>query len=284
MSTSITSTTAAQSNPAITSKQVIEVREANLGFEGTVSRKYYDEARVGTTVKWVNITNLNSGTARSKSEGNSGNDITFDANTETAVTLTINQHQYQAFELEEFEESLSLIDQQMFYTKRAAYAVNLAVDASLAALVDNFSQTVGTLAVDATDDDVRRAVQYLDDANTPEDGRFFAMSPATKNSMLSIDRYASSDFNRGGGANIVRGEFGDIYGLRTWMSTNVEGTNAAGHDNGIYQQDAIALGMRMQPRTRVFDDIANLSTQVAISAIWGVIETRDDHGVWVKAA
>lgn len=284
MSTSITSTTGAQSNPAITSKQVIEVREANLGFEGTVSSKYYDEARVGTTIKWVNITNLNSGTARSKSEGNSGNDITFDANTETAVTLTINQHQYQAFELEEFEESLSLIDQQMQYTKRAAYAVNLAVDASLAALVDNFSQTVGTLAVDATDDDVRRAVQYLDDANAPQDGRFFAMSPATKNSMLSIDRYASSDFNRGGAANIVSGEFGNIYGLRTWMSTNVEGTNAAGHDNGIYQRDAIALGMRMQPRTRVFDDIANLSTQVAISAIWGVIETRDDHGVWVKAA
>lgn len=284
MSTSITSTTGAQSNPAITSKQVIEVREANLGFEGTVSSKYYDEARVGTTIKWVNITNLNSGTARSKSEGNSGNDITFDANTETAVTLTINQHQYQAFELEEFEESLSLIDQQMQYTKRAAYAVNLAVDASLAALVDNFSQTVGTLAVDATDDDVRRAVQYLDDANAPQDGRFFAMSPATKNSMLSIDRYASSDFNRGGGANLVSGEFGNIYGLRTWMSTNVEGTNAAGHDNGIYQRDAIALGMRMQPRTRVFDDIANLSTQVAISAIWGVIETRDDHGVWVKAA
>ena len=107
MSTSITSTTAAQSNPAITSKQVIEVREANLGFEGTVSSKYYDEARVGTTVKWVNITNLNSGTARTKSEGNSGNDITFDANTEGAVTLTINQHQYQAFELEEFEESLA---------------------------------------------------------------------------------------------------------------------------------------------------------------------------------
>lgn len=284
MSTSITSTTAAQSNPAITSKQVIVAREANLGFSGTVSSKYYDEARVGTTIKWVNITNLNSGTARTKSEGNSANDITFDANTETAVTLTINQHQYQAFELEEFEESLSLIDQQMQYSQRAAYGVNFAVDASLAALVDNFSQTVGTLAVDATDDDVRRAVQYLDDANVPQDSRFFAMSPATKNSMLSIDRYTSSDFNGGGGGNIVTGEFGKIYGLRTWISTSVEGTNAAGHDNGIYHSDAIALGMRMQPRTRVFDDIANLSTQVAISAIWGVIETRDDHGVWVKAA
>lgn len=280
----MTSTTGAVNNPAITSKQVIEVRDANLGFEGTVSRKYYDEARVGTTIRWGLVTNLNSGTARVKSEGNSGNDIVYDVNTETSVTLTINQHQYQAFELEEFEASLSIIDQQMYYTRRAAFAVNLAIDDTLAALVDDFSQVVGTLAVDLTDDDIRRAVQYLDDANVPGDDRFFAMSPATKNSMLSIDRYASSDFNRGGGANIVRGEFGEIYGLRTWNSTNVEGTNAAGHDNGIYHRDGLALGMRMQPRTRVFDDIANLSTQVAISAIWGVIETRDDHGVFARGA
>ena len=284
MSTSITSTTGAQSNPAITSKQVIEVRDANLGFSGTVSSTYRDEAGVGTTIKWNNITNPNSGAARSKSEGNSGNDIVFDAQTETAVTLTINQHYYSAFELEEFEASLSILDQEMLYKRRAAYVVNLAVDDALAALVDDFSQPVGTLAVDLTDDDIRRSVQYLDDANAPTDGRFFAMSPASKNSMLSIDRYASSDFNRGGGANLVTGEFGTIYGLRTWVSTNVEGTNAAGHDNGIYQRDAIALGMRMQPRTRKFDDIDNLSTKVSISVIYGVVETRDDHGVWAKGA
>ena len=280
----MTSTTGAVNNPAITSKQVIEVRDANLAFEGTVSRKYYDEARVGTTIRWGLVTNLNSGTARVKSEGNSGNDITYDVNTETAVTLTINQHQYQAFELEEFEEHLSIIDQQMYYTRRAAYAVNLAIDDTLAALPDDFSNAVGTLAVDLTDDDVRRALQYLEDADVPGEDRFFGMSPATKNSMLSIDRYASSDFNRGGGANIIRGEFGEIYGFRVFQSTNIEGTNAAGHDNTFHQRDAIALGMRMQPRTRVFDDIQNLSTQVAISAIWGVIETRDNHGVWGRGA
>lgn len=284
MSTSITTTTAANANPAITSKEIILTREAKLGFEATVSRKYTDEAGVGSTIKWTLITNLNSGTARSKSEGNSGNDITYDANTEGAVTLTINQHQYMAFEEEEFAEAIVHIDLQDQYTKRAAYGVNKAIDASLAALVDNFSQTVGTLAVDLTDDDVRRAQQYLDDADVPGEDRFFGMSPATKNSMLAIDRYASSDFNRGGGANIVSGEFGEIYGFRTWQSTNIEGTNAAGHDNSFHHRDAIALAMRMSPRTRRFDDIDNLSTQVAVSAIWGVIETRDDHGVWGKGA
>jgi len=283
MSTSITSTTGAVNNPAITSKQVIEVRDANLGFSGTVSNTYRDEAGVGTTIRWGLVTNPNSGAARVKTEGND-QAITYDANTESAVTLTINQHYYSAFELEEFEASLSIIDQQMYYSRRAAYVVNLAVDDALAALMDNFTQTVGTLIVDLTDDDIRRGVQYLDDANAPKDGRCFAMSPATKNSMLAIERYASSDFNRGGGANLITAAFGKIYDLMTWDSTNVEGTNAAGHDNGIYQRDAIALGMRMQPRTRTHDDIDDLSTQYAISTIYGVIETRDDHGVWAKGA
>lgn len=284
MSTSITSTTGAVNNPAITSKDVIDYREANLGFSGTVSTRYRDDARVGTTIRWGLITLPNSGGSRTKSEGNSGNDITYDVNTETAVTLTINQHLYSAFELEEFEKSLSIVDQAMWYTKAAAYVVDLGVDDVLAGFVDNFSQVVGTLMVDLTDDDVRRADQYLNDANAPSDGRYFAMAPATKNSMLGIDRYASSDFNRGGGANIVRGEFGEIYNMRTWQSTNVEGTNAAGHDNGIYQRDAIALAMRMSPRTRRFDDIQNLSEQVAISVIFGAVETRDDHGVFARGA
>lgn len=284
MSTSITSTTGAVNNPAITSKDVIEFREANLGFSGTVSTRYRDEAKVGTTIRWGQVTTLNSGAARTKSEGNSGNDITYDANTENAITLTINQHMYAAFELEEFEKSLSIVDQKRWYTKAAAYNVDVAIDDSLAALPDNFSQAVGSLQVDVADDDIRRAVQYLDDANAPADGRYFAMSPASKMGLLGVDRYASSDFNRGGGANIVRGTFGEIYNLSTWVSTNIEGTNAAGHDNAIYQRDAMAMAMRMAPRTRHFDDIQNLSEQVAISAIWGVVETRDDHGVWVKGA
>lgn len=284
MSTSITSTTGAVNNPAITSKDVIEFREANLGFSGTVSTRYTDEARVGTTIRWGQITVPNSGAARTKSEGNSTNDITYDVTAESAITLTINQHMYSAFELEEFEKSLSIVDQNKWYTKAAAYALDTSIDDTLAALPDNFGNTVGTLVIDLTDDDVRRGVQYLDDANAPMDGRYFAMSPATKNGLLGVDRYASSDFNRGGGANIIRGTFGDIYGLTCWVSTNVEGTNAAGHDNAIYQRDALAMAMRMRPRTRRFDDIQNLSEQVAISAIWGVIETRDDHGVWAKGA
>ena len=285
MSTSATSTTHATSNPAITSKDVIEFRKANLGFSGTVSTRYKDEAGVGTTIRWSLQTAPNSGVARTKSEGNSGNDITYDITTEGSVTLTFNQHMYSAFEIEEFEESLSIVDLRKWLARGASYVLDVSIDDTLAALIDDGgTNPQGTLAVDLADEDVRRAVQSLDDANAPGDGRYFAMSPATKNSMLAVDRYASSDFNRGGGANIVRGTFGEIYGCTTWQSTNVEGTNAAGHDNGLYQRDFGAMGMRMRPSVRKFDDIQNLSEQQAISAIWGVIETRDDHLVWMRGA
>ncbi len=283
MSTSITSTTAAVYNPAITSKDVIEFREANLAFSGTASTRYKDEAGVGTTIRWGQSSAPNSGAARAKAEGNNTT-ITFDATMESAVTLTFNQWYYSAYDLEEFEAAMSTVDIRKWASRGAAYVVNLAVDDALAALVDNFSQTTGTLAVDLADADVRTGLQYLDDANAPADGRFFVMSPATKNSLLGVDRYASSDFNRGGGGNILKGTFGEIYGFTCLQSTNVEGSNGAGHDNSMHQRDALALGMRMQPRTRTFDDIDTLSTQYSISTIFGVIETRDDHGVWAKGA
>lgn len=281
--TSITSSTAAVSNPAITSKDVIEFREANLGFSGTASTRYKDEAGVGTTLRWSNVSAPNSGSARQKTEGNN-NTTTKDATTETAVTLTINNHWYSQFELEEFEENLSIVDQVKWAARGAAYVVNLAVDDALGGLPDDFSNFVGTLAVDGSDEDVRRAVQYLDDANAPADGRFFGMSPAMKNAMFGIDRYASADFNRGEGVNLIKGEFPGIYGLRNWYSTNIEGSNSIGHDNDIHQMDAIALAMRMAPKKREFDDISNLSTTYSISCIFGVVEIRDDHGVWFKGS
>ena len=282
MSTSATSTTHATSNPAITSKDVIEFREANLGMSAWTSSRYRDEAGVGTTIRWSNQTAPNSGAARTKSEGNSGNDITYDITTEGSVTLTINQHMYSAFEIEEFEANMTVIELKKWLARGAAYVLDVSIDDTLAALVDDFTNNEGTLAMPLTDVEIRRGVQYLDDANAPGEGRCFGMSPATKSTLMGIERYVSSDFNRGAGGNIIRGTFGELYGLTTWTSTNIEGTNAAGHDNGIWQRDAIALGMRMKPSVRNFDDIQNLSAQYAISAIWGVIETRADHGVFMR--
>lgn len=281
-STSITSTTGAVNNPAITSKDVIEFRKANLAFSGTVSTRYKDEARVGTTIRWGQVTLLNSGSARAKSEGNN-NTITKDVNTEVAITLTINSHYYQAFELEEFEEALSTVDQRMWYTRAASYVIDKQVDTALAALPSGFSNTVGALTVPLADADIRRGDQYLNDANAPDDGRFLGISPATKATMLGIDRYASSDFIGGnGGVNIVRGEFGTVYGYRVFVSTNINGSNSAGHDNTMHQRDAMALALRQQPKVHEFDDISNLSHTTAISVIYGVVETRDDHGVYMK--
>lgn len=279
--TSFTSTTSAVYNPAITSKQVIDIREANLGWEATVSAKYRDEAGMGTTIKWPVVSAL---TAATKAEGNDTS-LVYSAPTDSSITLTINQWQYSAYELEEFEASLSIIDIDTVYANRASYAVNLAIDSTLKALPSGASQTVGSLGVDLQDDDVRRAIQYLDDANVPQDDRYFAMVPAAKNSMLAIDRYNSTDFiPKGAGGNIAAGTFGNIYGLTTWMTTNITGSNSTGHDCCIYHRDFMALGMRREPHVRTFDAIDHLSEQHAISAIWGVIEVRDDHGVYVKSA
>ena len=271
MSTSATSTTHATSNPAITSKDVIEFREANLGMSAWTSARYRDEAGVGTTIRWSNQTAPNSGAARTKSEGNSGNDIIYDITTEGSVTLTINQHMYSAFEIEEFESNLTTIELRKWLARGASYVLDVSIDDTLAALVDNFSQAEGTLAFPITDVEVRRSVQYLDDANAPGEGRCFGMSPATKMTLLGIERYVSSDFGKIG--SIARGTFGDVYGLTTWTSTNIEGDNTVGHDNGIWQKDAIAMGMRMKPHVRKFDDISSTNSCGLLPAAAAVLST-----------
>ena len=68
------------------------------------------------------------------------------------------------------------------------------------------------------------------------------------------------------------------------MSVNVEGTNAAGHDNAMFQRDAFALVMQMSPTTHHMYDIDYLVDKVVLEQLYGTREMRYDHAVWVQGA
>jgi len=62
----------------------------------------------------------------------------------------------------------------------------------------------------------------------------------------------------------------------------VEGTNAAGHDNGIWQKEALASLIVEEMRTAEHYEITTDTTRYAAHAIYGFIEIRDDHGVYMN--
>ena len=174
------------------------------------------------------------------------------------------------------------------YAGKMGYALAKNVDDTLAGLVDNFSNTVGTLAAENTYDNYLRAIQYLDDADAPADSRYFVISPAAEVGLLKMDTYINNDYSNihGSGRNTAL-EFAyatSLLGIPTYKSTNVEGTNSAGHDNGLFQKEALAMIMQMNPTMHSMYDIDYFADKVAIEQLYGVSEVRDDHGVWIKGA
>ena len=129
---------------------------------------------------------------------------------------------------------------------------------------------------------MRRAVQYLDDANVPEDDRFMVMSPAEKNDKLGLDKWTNALY-RGDQKPVNTGEIGrEIYGLMPYMTTNLNAPAAGQAANFIGHRDFMALVQQRQPKMHLFYDIDFFTWKVAGETIYGEGELRDTFGVYVK--
>ena len=261
-------------------KEVLRATESNLVFAKNVNRAFEDAAEVGRTVKVASIGNL---AARAKSENTA---ITYETIAETATTITLNVWDYAAVGIEDIVKVQSQVNTQSEYQQKIGYALAKDIDTNLAALVAGFSQTQGTLGTLFTDDHVRRGVQYLDDADAPEDGRVIIMSPAEKNDKLALDRWSNSLYRGGrGGEQVSRGQIGsEIYGLTPFVTTNTKAQAGGQADNTVMHKEAVALVVQREPRMHIFYDIDFFTWKVASEVIFGSAEMRDTFGVYLKGA
>lgn len=264
-------------SPDIWSKQVLRATQANLVFAKCVNRGYEKDARVGKAVKVASIGNL---AARAKSENTA---ISYETIAETATTITLDVWDYAAVGLEDIVEVQSNVEIRNEYERKIGYALAKDIDSKLAALVAGFSQVVGTLGVLFTDEDVRRANQYLDDADAPEVDRVLIMSPAEKNDKLALDRWSNSLYRGTEGEQVTRGRIGrEIYGLVPYVTTNLTKPSAGQADNTVMHKEALALVVQRQPKMHLFYDIDYFTWKIAAEFIMGCAEMRDAFGVYLK--
>ncbi len=211
---------------------------------------------------------------------------TFDAPDEGPITLTINQFYYGAIQIGSIIDAVATHDWTTLYKKSVKDGLKVQIDAGISALYAGLSQNVGTLATPLTDANIRRAVQYLDDADVPLEDRFGIISPAEKNDKLGLERWSSSDYLGDQSQNEVmsKGVFKHLYGADWAMSTNLT-SDTGGHDNVFAHKDAICFAIRKQPGATTFDlnNPNTLTHEIALTAIWGQVEQRDLFGVWLKA-
>ena len=260
--------------PEVWSSFALVQSEQPRVFAGLVNRRFEEGLTVGDLVRVPSIGNL---TARTKTANTA---ITYETVTEVGVNITIATDEYAAMAVESIIKVQADRDLFTAYAGKLGYALGLSVDDVLAGLPDDQTNAVGALAVTPSLSDWIRCIQYLDDENVPAANRQFIVAPALRAALLEMDHYIHNDYSalHGPGPKVTALESAyqtSFLGQPVYITSNVEGSNAAGHDNVFFHKEAFALVMQMQPTTTFQYDIDYLVDKVAMENIYGNRTMRD---------
>ena len=282
-----TTTTAATVIAELWSALTRDAREENLEVWNRFDHSWESElSGGGDTVHIQGIQNFSTA-ARTLGVGGS---LTYDAGQfETQVNLIIDTHSYQAFDLETEAQLMSNINLMEKFSRKSGYGVALTMDDAAAAFIDDGasgSGNVGTLNTPLDEEDVRRGTRLLDDSLAPTDNRTFLMSPAQREHFMGVERLVNSLYGTSvGNLNLnqqSRGAFAHSHGADWVVSGNTEGSNTVGHDNGMWQREAVAVAAIDNMRTVTFYNIDTDSDKFATHSIYGLVLVRADHMIFMR--
>jgi hypothetical protein len=288
--------------PEIWSDEVIAAYQKNLVLANLVNKM----TMKGKKGDVLHIPKPTRGTATAKAANTA---VTIQADTETEVNVTIDQHfEYSRF-IEDIVEVQALASLRRFYTEDAGYALSKKVDDTLFALGKSFGNgdasdwthsnsyysnagtALGLYAEDTvaststfTDAVFRALIKLMDDQDTPMDGRFFVVPPSVRQAIMGIDRYNSSDFVDGRGVN--NGQIGSLYGIDIYVSSNcpvieTDANNSAGGDVKaaiLGHRDTMVLAEQLSVRSQTQYKQEYLSTLYTADTLYGVKAVRPETG------
>lgn len=231
--------------------------------------------------KSVYVPNITEMTAHSKSNATA---VTLNNPTDSKLTLTVDTWYEVSFAIEDKEaeqilKQYSYIDALM---KNAAHTAAAAYEDAILALFPSFSQTVGTSAAALADSNVRRAIQYLDEAKCPRDGRAFFLTPKQVwSDLMSLDKFSSNAYTPTMDP-VQKGHMGYLYGIPVIVSERISATDGSAN-SCLAHKDAIIHASTLL-RTQINYVPQYLSTLITADVVYGVLENRDTSGVWIKTA
>jgi hypothetical protein len=138
---------------------------------------------------------------------------------------------------------------------------------------------------DFTDAFFRDMIQKMDDNDVPMENRCLVIPPATRNAIMGIDRYVSSDFVSGQSVN--SGLIGNLYGVDIYVSSNCATIEAAGDNTAgtadtraalLFHKDAIVMAEQMAVRSQTQYKQEYLSTLYTADTLYGVQVYRPEAG------
>jgi len=297
--------------PAIWSDEVIAAYQKNLKLAPLVKRIQM----AGKKGDVIHIPKPTRGSASAKAEATA---VTIQANLESELTVTVDRHFEYSRLIEDIVEVQALNSLRQFYTEDAGYQLALKVDTDLHSAGTGFGDggaivfsgsvaptdyqhtgcffndngtttqyTDDTLVAgdDFTDAFFRDMIQKLDDNDVPMEDRCLIIPPATRNAIMGIDRYVSSDFVSGQSVN--SGLIGNLYGVDIYVSSNCATIEAAADNTAgtvdtraalLFHKDAIVMAEQMAVRSQTQYKQEYLSTLYTADTLYGVQVYRPEAG------
>jgi N4-gp56 family major capsid protein len=278
----ITTTTVDAFLPEIWSQEIILAATNKSVFEPLVRRDFDGDINAAGDVVHVPLFSaVTTGTKEANTE------VTLTNYTESTKDISIDQHKYFAFRVEDIANVQSSPNLIQGYSAQGAKAIAKVEDVSIASLAINaaITQNVGATTsagayTDITDAVIRNAIQLLDEAEAPEEDRYLVISPAQKNAMLGIAKFVEAD-KLGSDVVITKGLFGQIYGVQVYISNNLPDVASVASSSGasaivgrktciMFHKEAFALARQIAPRIQSAYNLTHLATEVVGDILYGV--------------
>ncbi len=228
--------------------------------------------------------------------------VTLNAPSDTKQTLSVNNWYESSFAIEDREaaqvkRSYSIMER---YSKNCGYAIAKVLDTAIATLFKSFSKAVGSSVNNLADSDIRNAIAYLEAANVDSEEAAFFFHPNTFwKQVQGIDKFSLA-INSPVNDPTAKKPMGMLYGRPVYVTTQIQSDTApsGARANALAHPDAIhwatsplgaggskansmvgSMGVRVQSNY-IPEYLATVTTA---DILYGVVENRDDAGVYMKS-
>lgn len=239
----VTTTTAANHIPELWDTETIDAVEGKVVLAGLVDRRFEKKLKVGDTLNIGYISNLTASALAANTN------VTLEAITEAVEIITVSTHEHVCFAVDNMVTVQAQTNMRRKYTEKIGYALGSSMDEILSALATSFSQSVGTLGLELTDDNLIRAWQYLEDFNMPSGDRFIYLKPAAYAGLLKLDKFMHADYVGGGGRGVREAYIGKLYGADVFTSTLCNAPGSGQCAGWFCHKSGVAL-IQQQIKTR----------------------------------
>jgi len=279
--------------PTRVARELLKYTMPNLVMAGKVTRaekwsgvdNYGGVIQIPTFLTRPSPTQLNTG-SDSPWTGSAETDppsLTFSAPTISSVTLVIGQWWYYATQRTVYADAINngFIDWDNIFKQGGFDGLKVKIDNTLTALFSSLSTNV--VGVDGSPpgaQDFVDAKKLVDALDVPEGDRAWILSTNAGNDITLLEAISNQLYVGDSNRPVVSGKVQhNLWGSMASLTTNLSSGTAGKIGAYIHKQFA-ALAMRKDPFAfPALDNPNTASREVALFAIWGVKELRDNFAV-----